>query len=316
MTTLQESGWLPDGYAEWDDEYEYEPNPLAPSGNLRRRQAVSRVMEGSATAAAVLAVGVLGLVLYTVISRGAPVLSLSFLTAAPPAVPGISGGGIGPEILGTVIIVVVATAISMPISILVALFLTEYASSSAARGIKLALDVLNGIPSIVLGIFVFGLIVVRIHHQSAFAGAVALAILMLPLIARASQEILQRIPATMREAADALGVRRWRATLTVILPAAVGGILTATVLALARAAGETAPLLFVSSVFTPSVASTNLFGQALPNVPVYIFTVVEDADSTGYARAWGAALVLMTFILVTNIVARALHARTNAARYR
>jgi len=314
VTTFEQVARQSDGHEGWEDDYE--PSPLAPSGNLRRRQAVSRLAESVATAAAVLAVVVLGLVLYTVISRGAPVLSLSFLTSAPPAVPGISGGGIGPEIVGTAVIVLVATVISMPIAILVALFVTEYATSSAARVIKLALDVLNGIPSIVLGIFVFGLIVVRIHHQAAIAGSLALGILMLPVIARAAQEILLRIPPTIREGTDALGVRRWRSTLTVILPAAVGGILTATVLALARAAGETAPLLFVSSVYDPSQTSINLFGQALPNIPVYIFTVAEDADPTGYARAWGAAFVLMAFILVVNIAARALHSRTNAARYR
>jgi phosphate transport system permease protein len=174
--------------------------------------------------------------------------------------------------------------------------------------VRLALDLLNSLPSIVVGLFVFGFLVAG-HHQSGFAAAFALAIIMLPLIARSTQEMLTLVPAQMREAADALGVARWRSVLGVILPSAAGGIVTGVVLAIARAAGETAPLLLTSSIFANNVA-VNPFGQALPNIPVSIFTLSEQADPAGYERAWGAAFVLLGFILLTNIAAKAILARS------
>ena len=282
--------------------------PLTATGNLRRRQLVSRLAESVSTGAALLALAVLGIVIYAVVSRGASVLGWDFLTKAPPLAG--PGGGIAPQIVGTALIVTLATGIAMPLGILVALYLTEFAGPRAGRSIKLTLDVLNGMPSIVIGLFVFGLLVVG-HHQSGFAAAVALAIIMLPLIARAAQEVLLLVPSTLREAADALGVSRWRSVTGVILPTAMGGILTGTVLAVARAAGETAPLILVCSIFS-NTTSVNVFGQALPNIPVYIFTSSEQADPSGFARAWGAAFVLMGFILVTSLGARALLARSRS----
>jgi phosphate transport system permease protein len=172
------------------------------------------------------------------------------------------------------------------------------------------LDLLNGLPSIVVGLFAFGLLVVG-HRQSGFAGALALAIIMLPLIARASQEILLLVPSSLREAADALGVTRWRTVRGVLLPAALGGIVTATLLAVARAAGETAPLILTSSIYGPNV-TLNIFGQALPNIPVSIFQLSEQADPSGFTRAWGAAFVLLVFILVSGIAARTLLSRSQA----
>jgi phosphate transport system permease protein len=284
----------------------YDPtSPLTASGNLRRRHAVSGLAEAGAVAAAVLAVAVLGIVIVSVVKRGGGAISLDFLTKSPPLFGG-PGGGIAPAIVGTAIIV--ATAIAMPVGILVAIYLTEFASPRAARPIRLALDLLNGLPTVVVGLFVFGLLVAG-HHQSGFAGAFALAIVMVPLIARASQEMLQLVPGHLRDAADALGVARWRTVLTIVLPTALGGIVTGTVLAVARAAGETAPLVFTCSIFG-NKTSFDLFGQALPNIPVMIFTLSEQADPAGFTRAWGAALVLLTFILITNIGARALLARS------
>jgi len=165
-------------------------------------------------------------------------------------------------------------------------------------------------PSILVGLFVFGLLVVG-HGQSGFAGAFALAIIMLPLIARASQEVLLLVPPSLREAADALGVSHWRTVLGVVLPTASGGILTGTVLAIARAAGETAPLILTCSIFANSVSGNP--GQALPSIPVYIFTASEAADPYGFARAWGAAFVLLMFILLANIAGRALGRRRSMA---
>jgi phosphate transport system permease protein len=283
-------------------------SPLAPSGHLRRRQLVSRFAEASQTTAALLAVAVLGIVVYSVASRGASVLSIDFLTKNPSLLPGAPGGGIAPAIVGTGVIIAVATAIAMPMGILVALYMTEFAGPRSRPPIRLALDLLNGLPTIIVGLFVFGLLVVG-HHQSGFAASFALAIIMLPLIARATQEVLLLVPVSLREAADALGVSHWRTVLGVVLPTARGGILTATVLAIARAAGETAPLLLLSSFFLPGVLVNPFGGQGLSNIPMYIFTASEAADRNGFARAWGAAFVLLAFILLTSVGARALSRR-------
>jgi phosphate transport system permease protein len=284
--------------------------PLTPSGHLRRRQLVSRLVEATQTASALLAVGVLAIVVYSVVARGASALSVDFLTKDPPLFVGTAGGGIAPEIVGTAVIVAVATAIAMPMGILVALYLTEFAGQRSRSAVRLALDLLNGLPTIVVGLFVFGLLVVG-HHQSGFAGSFALAIIMLPLIARATQEVLLLVPPSLREAADALGVSRWRTVLGVVLPTARGGIVTATVLAVARAAGETAPLLLTTSIFANTVSANPFGGKALPNIPVYIFTASESADPYGFARAWGAAFVLLAFILLASLGARALSQRNS-----
>jgi phosphate transport system permease protein len=284
--------------------------PLVASGNLRRRTLASRMAVGSATGAAVLAVVVLAILIWSVIQRGGAAISWAFLTQAPPQFGG-PGGGIAPMIVGTAIIVGVAAVIAAPMGILVAIFTVEFASPKLASLVKLGLDMVNGLPSIVIGLFVFGLLVSG-HHQSGFAGSVALAIIMLPLIARSTQEVLLLQPAAIRDAADALGVARWRTVLGVVLPSALGGIVTGTVLAVARAAGETAPLIFASSIYAGTF-SADLFGsdrQGLPNIPVAIFTLSEQADPLGYERAWGAALVLLAFILLANIAARTLLARS------
>jgi phosphate transport system permease protein len=286
----------------------YDPTtPLVASGNLRRRHAVSRVAQALAVLSAVLAVGVLAVVVGSVIARGAAAISLHFFTQAPPLFGG-PGGGIAPMIVGSALIVGVATLIAMPLGVLVAVCLTEFADARAARPIQLALDLMNGLPSIVVALFVFGLLVAG-RHQSGFAGAVGLAIIMLPLIARASQEMLLLVPRPLRDAADALGVARWRTVIGVVLPSALGGIVTGTVLAVARAAGETAPVLVLTSIYANKM-SFDLFGAAIPNIPVLIFTASEAADPAGFTRAWGAALVLLTLILLANIGARALLARS------
>jgi phosphate transport system permease protein len=219
-----------------------------------------------------------------------------------------AGGGIAPEIVGTAIMVAVATAIAAPVGVLIALYLTEFAGKSrTARAVELALDLLNGTPTIIIGLFIFGLLVYG-GGQSGFAASVALAIIMLPLISRAVQEVLLLVPRGMREGADALGVRRWRSVRGIVLPAALGGIVTATILAVARAAGETAPLILLSSVFGNTVSVQ--LNHALPNIPVYIFSSSESASPYGFERAWGAAFVLLTFILLASLGGRALLGRS------
>jgi phosphate transport system permease protein len=285
-------------------------SPLTASGNLRRRQIVNRVAEACTVLAALMALAALGIVIYTVIHRGAPVLSLDFLVKAPPEFGG-PGGGIAPYIVGTAMIVAVATALALPVGVLLAIFMTEFSGRRTARAVRLILDLMNGLPSIIIALFIYRFLVIG-HGESGFAGSVALSIIMLPLIARATQEVLLLVPHSMREAADALGVSRWRTILTVVLPTAMGGIVTATVLAVARAAGETAPLLLTTSVFAPNTTTINIFGQAVPNIPLLIFTSSESADPTGFARAWGAAFVLLAFILLASLSARMLLARSRA----
>lgn len=280
--------------------------PLTPSGHLRRRQLLSRAIESAQTACAILAVALLAFVLYSVVSRGASQLSIGFLTKDPP-LEGQPGGGIGPLIVGTATLVAMAAAMAAPAGILAALYMTEFAGRRAARALRLVLDLLYGVPTIVTGLFVFGLLVVD-KGQSGFAGSVALAIVMLPLVARASEEALLLVPRGLHDATHALGVARWRAIAGVVLPAATGGIITGTVLALARAAGETAPLMFSSSVYHDTI-STNVFGEATPNIPIYIYKASNSPDPYGFARAWGAAFVLMTFILVVNVLARTILGR-------
>jgi phosphate transport system permease protein len=284
--------------------------PLTPSGNLRRRTVVSRFVQITATAAAVFAVAVLVIVCYGVAVRGASALSFGFVTQNPT---GLAEGGIFNALLGTLEVVAFGALIALPIGILTGLYLTEFAGarSRTARTLRLALDVMAGLPTIIVGLFVYGLIVIPQHRQSGFAGAVALAIVMLPLMARSSQEVLLLVPNSLREAADALGVSRWRTVLSVILPAAIGGILTGAILATARAAGETAPLLICDSIFNPNATQLNLF-HGVPSVSMFIYTSYDLPLAQAVTRAWGAAFVLMMLILIANVLARVILARSRA----
>jgi phosphate transport system permease protein len=240
------------------------------SGNLQRRQRVDHLMRGAATAAAVLAVAILAIIVITVVGHGASQLSISFLTKDPSVGLGAAGGGIANAIIGTGLLVAVATAMALPIGVLIAIYLTEFSKPRTARPIRMALDLLNGMPSIVIGVFVFGLLVVA-HGQSGFAGSFALAIIMVPLLARTTQEMLLLVPKELRDASHALGISRWRTIVGIVLPSALGGILTGMVLAIARAAGETAPLILCDSIFNNST-SVNVFGTSIPNIPIDIFT--------------------------------------------
>jgi phosphate transport system permease protein len=285
--------------------------PLVASGNLRRRQLISRIVDGGSGAAAAFAVAMLGIVVYGVVSRGAPALSLDFIIKNPS---GLAGGGIANSLLGTLVIVAFAAVIAIPVGILTGLYLTEFAGARSRFGslLKLALDLMQGLPTIVVGLFVYGLIVVPSHLQSGVAGSVALAIVMLPLVARAIQEVLLLVPNNLREAADSLGVARWRTVVGVILPAAAGGIVTASILATARAAGETAPLLICNSIFNPDTTQLDIFGHGVPTVPMLILNTTDLAIPQAFIRAWGAAFVLLVFILLANIGARLLMARSRA----
>ncbi len=282
------------------------PDParaLTASGNLRRRQLISRVFVCVTVVAAALAVAVLFILVYYVAKRGASRISFTFLTAELPLIAYNTGasGGIGPAIVGTVEIVLISTVIAVPVGVLTAIYLSEFANPRIAAPIQTALELLAGLPTIIVGIFVSALLVDR-FGQSAYAAGLALSIIQVPLIARASMESIRRVPLTLREASDALGVARWRGITGMILPTAAGGIVTATILATARAAGETAPVLFTSSAFGTGYQLNPT--QAVPNLPYEIFTLVNSANTTAIADAWGAAFFLIILILATNIGAR------------
>ena len=271
----------------------------------RRRRIVNRAMEVVATVAAIVAVAMLAIVVISVARRGAGAVSWDFFTK-PQALFGQPGGGIANALVGTALLVLLATAMALPVGVLTAIYLTEFAPRRLALPIQIVIDVLAGLPTIVIGIFVYALLVIG-HTQSGYAGAFALAVIMLPVIARATQEVLLLVPSTLREASLALGVRRWRTVLGVILPSSVGGILTGTVLAVARAAGETAPLLFTSSIFGNSIQTD--VRKPLANIPVLIFNYSEQPDPALHQQAWAAALVLMAFVLLASLVAKVLLAR-------
>ncbi len=272
----------------------------------RRRKLTSRVMEIVSTLAAALAVVVLAIVVISVLVKGASALSWDFLTHNTVG-EGLTGGGIGNAIVGTAILIALAAAIAVPIGILTAIYTSEFAPPRVATVVRFALDILNGIPTIVVGIFIFGILVVG-NQQSGWAGAIALAIVMLPVVARSAQEVLALVPRSLHEAALALGLKRWRVVLRVVLPTALGGLITGAVLGVARAAGETAPLLFTSSIFANTLVTNP--GQALPNIPVTIFTLSESATPQDTSRAWAAALVLIVLVLLLSVLARTFHERS------
>jgi phosphate transport system permease protein len=284
---------------------------LAPSGNLGRRKAMDRFMRYGCTFAAVIAVAILVLFLFAIVQHGASVISWGFLTKNPPLSFGVNvpTGGIGNAIVGTVLISVIATAIALPFGVLIALFLSEFATPRLAGPVRLALDLLYGLPSIVIALFLYALLVVG-HGQAGLYASFALAIIMLPLIARTTGESLALVPKELRDAAHALGVSRWRTTVGITLPGAFGGIITGTVLAIARAAGETAPVLLLSSLADPTQTSFSVFGEPLNNIPYDIFNFSEEGGASNDAKAWGAALVLVAFVLAANLAARTLQARS------
>jgi phosphate transport system permease protein len=285
-----------------------QPNPVvARNGRARRRKIVGHIMEGVATAAAILAVIVLAIVVGSVAKKGLPAINLDFFTqnAAPF---GQSGGGIANAIVGTVIVLAIAAVIAVPVGILLAIFNTEFAPPRLASAIQLTLNVLAGVPTIVIGVFIFSLVVVG-RGQSAYAASLGLAIVMLPLIARATEEVLLLVPSSLREGSLALGASRARTVLTVILPTAVGGMVTATIVAVARAAGETAPLLFTCSIFVSTTIQTDP-RQSMATLPIVIFTSAESPAPHDQQIAWATALVLIALVLVGSILGRVLSVRS------
>jgi phosphate transport system permease protein len=273
---------------------------LVASGRGRRRKLANRLAEAIGTISALLAISVLVLLIVSVFLNGYKALNWDFFTKGP-ALFGQTGGGIAPALVGTFELVALATLGALPVGVLIAIYVSEFAPASIGRPLRVLLDVLNGFPSIVIGVFAFTLLVIG-HQQSGLAGSFALAVIMLPLVARATMEVLALVPSSLREASTALGAAKWKTTLSIVLPGAFGGILTGTTLAIARAAGETAPLLFTSAI------ASNLVNwdprNALASIPVTIYTYSEQPDEHLHEQAWAAAFVLIVFVLVSSLAAR------------
>jgi phosphate transport system permease protein len=274
----------------------------ATAARVRRRKATSRIMLGLSAAAAMLGVVPLVWILTFVVLNGLPAISADFLTSAPTPV-GVPGGGIGNAVLGSAITVGLGVAIAAPVGILAAIYVAARRQGLVTTGIRFATDTLAGVPSIVMGIFAYTIVVLPQRHFSALAGGLVLAFIMLPIIIRSTEEMLKLVPGSLREASLALGAAEWRTTLRVLLPAAGSGILTGLMLAIARAAGEAAPMLFTA--FGNPFISTDL-EQPIATLPHTIYVYAISPYEDWKAKAWATALVLIALVLILNIAARAL----------
>jgi phosphate transport system permease protein len=279
---------------------------LAAGGRVRRRKRVNRVVEATWLAASILAIAVLATVTLSVLVKAIPGLDLDLFTKTP-ATFGESGGGIAHAFVGSIVLVSIAAAISVPVGVLIAIYVNEFANHRVARWLKLMLDILNGLPSIIIGIFLFVLLVVG-RGQNAFLGAVALSIIMVPIVSRTTMEVLALVPNALREGSFALGMSKWRTIVGVVLPTTLSGILTGATLAVARAAGETAPLLFTTSLYGNAVSWDP--NHALASLPVTIYIYSEAPDKHLNDQAWAAAFCLIAFVLVASLLSRALLARS------
>jgi phosphate transport system permease protein len=278
-----------------------------------RRRRIDKVARASLLACTLIALVPLVLVLYFLIKKGIGAWSLDFFTTDPSGRFFGDPGGVKSAIVGTTLIVALATAIAVPIGIGVALYLVEYGKQSPfANVVRYFVDVLTGVPSIVFGLFIYIVLVLGNvgGNFAGWKGSIALALLMLPVVTRASEVVLNLVPDSLREAALALGAPRWRVVSRVILPSALPGLVTGSLLAVARAAGETAPLLFTA--FAVKATTVNL-GDQMNSLPIQIFNDVRQAQDRLVERAWGAALALVVMILLLTLVARLVQRRSRFA---
>ena len=266
----------------------------------RRRRATSTVMLALTGVAALLTVVPLLLIFWHLLSAGASAIDGAFFTELPAPV-GETGGGVGNSVLGTFILVGLAGALGLPIAIGAGLYLAEAQGSRFADAVRFVTDVMNGIPSIVTGIFVWAAVVVAMGHFSALAGGIALAIMLIPMVTRTTEEMVRLVPRELREGGLALGFTRWRTTLGVVLPAARSGILTGVLVSLARIAGETAPLLF-TALGSP-FWEWSLLGQ-MDALPLRIFVYAISPYDEWHRLAWAASLLLIGLVLAVSLAAR------------
>jgi len=276
----------------------------------RRRKLLSKCFVTFCALSVLIALVPLALILFFVISQGLRALNVDFFTQMPKPV-GETGGGMANSIVGTLILTTLGSLFAVPIGILSGIYMSEYAGSRFASLIRFAADTLNGVPSIAIGIFAYGVVVLPFRQFSALAGGLALGIMMIPIIARTTEELLLLVPGTMREGALALGATRARAVFSVVLPAALPGIVTGVVLALARIAGETAPLLFTS--FNNRFFTTKLT-QPISALTVQVFTYAISPYADWHRQAWAGALVLVTIVFLCSVLARVATRRLEGLR--
>ena len=266
----------------------------------RRRKLVSSLFVGYCALSVLLALVPLAFILFFVVTQGIQAINIDFFTHMPTPV-GEPGGGMANAIVGTLILTGLGSLMAIPIGIMSGIYMSEYAGSRVASAVRFAADTLNGVPSIVIGVFAYGVAVLPFKQFSAIAGGIALGIMMIPIIARTTEELLLLVPGTMREGALALGATRARAVFSVVLPAALPGIVTGIVLALARIAGETAPLLFTS--FNNRFFTTSL-KQPIASLTVQVFTYAISPYEDWHRQAWAGALVLVTIVFLCSLFAR------------
>lgn len=265
-----------------------------------RRKITSQIFVVLCGVAVVLALIPLAMILFYVIAHGATALNLAFFTQVPRPV-GEAGGGMANAIVGTLVLITIAAAIAVPIGVMCGMHVAEFGGTPFASAVRFAADVLNGVPSIVIGIFAYGVLVLPMKRFSALAGGFALALMMLPIVVRTTEELLRLVPGGLREGALALGATRTGAMFTVILPAALPGIVTGILVAIARVAGETAPLLFTA--FNNRFWSTSLM-QPIGSLTVQVFTYAISPYDEWHRQAWAGAFVLVMMTLLLSLAAR------------
>jgi len=275
------------------------------NGRLRWRKIISGFMLTMTGVCAVVAVAVLFFILGYLVFHGGTSINWNFFTKLPAPV-GETGGGMANAIVGSAKLLLLASILGVPIGFFGAIYLAEFSGSTMAFIVRYAADLLNGVPSIVIGIFAYSLVVLPFKHFSTLAGGFALGLMMIPITLRSTEEFLRSVPGALREGAMALGASKWKTIATVIVPAAYRGILTAVLLAFARVAGETAPLLFTA--FGNRFWSSG-WNQPTASLPVMIFTYAIAPYEDWHRQAWAAGLVLLGLILVINIVARGILSR-------
>jgi phosphate transport system permease protein len=272
------------------------------------RKSVNYLMLTLTGIAALGVVSILFFILGYLIWNGGTSLSLNFFTQLPKPV-GEAGGGMANAIVGSLKLLLLAAVMGLPVGLLTGVYLAEFGGKTFSFIVRYTTDLLNGVPSIVIGIFAYSLVVLPVKHFSALAGGVALGIMVIPITVRSTEEFLRAVPGSMREAAMALGASKWKTIATVVLPAASGGILTGMLLALARVAGETAPLLFTA--FGNRFWSQG-WGQPIASLPVMIYTYAVAPYDDWHRQAWAAGLVLLALVLISNLGARFILARSRA----
>jgi phosphate transport system permease protein len=272
---------------------------MAVSRADRMRKSISALMTTTTCVCTFVAVGILLVILSHIAWQGVGSLNFQFLVDSPRPVG--EGGGIGNAILGSLVLLLLSSAFGLPLGIAVGIYLSEIGKGRLATTVRFIVDTLVGIPSIVTGVFIYAIVVLPMKHFSAFAGGVALALIMVPIVARTTEEMLKLVPHSLREGALALGAPQWRVILGVVVPAAASGIATGAMLAIARVSGETAPLLFTA--FGSRFFSYDL-NQPIASLTVQIYNYAISPYDEWHAQAWAATLVLMTLILGINIMVR------------